>query len=92
MIKRIRHKGLDRFFRIGETRGINVKHAAWLRILLTALDVASVPDDMNLPGTNLHPLKGDLKGYWAVWVSSNWRVIFRFEGTDVTDVDLVDYH
>ncbi len=47
---------------------------------------------MDLPGFRLHPLKGDLAGYWAVTVSGNWRIVFRFAGTDATDVDLVDYH
>jgi proteic killer suppression protein len=47
---------------------------------------------MNLPGLQLHPLKGERKGQWAVSVSGNWRVIFAFEGQDATDVDLIDYH
>ncbi len=47
---------------------------------------------MQLPGLRLHPLKGRLKGVWAVDVSGNWRVVFRFEGRDAVDVDYVDYH
>ena len=47
---------------------------------------------MALPGLDLHPLRGELVGYWAVKVSANWRVIFRFEDGNVVDVDLVDYH
>lgn len=47
---------------------------------------------MNFPGSDLHPLKGDLRGFWSVKVSGNWRVIFRFEKGDVFDVDYVDYH
>lgn len=47
---------------------------------------------MNLPGFRLHPLKGDLAGYWAVSVSGNWRVIFRFEEGHAAEVDLLDYH
>ncbi len=73
MIKRIRHKGLDRFFKNGDTRGINLQHAAWLRILLTPLNAAKSPADMSLPGYRLHPLKGERKGQWAVSVSGNWR-------------------
>jgi proteic killer suppression protein len=92
MIKCIRHKGLKRFYESGDTRGLDSKHVGWLRILLTSLDAASLPADLNLPGYGLHPLKGDRKGYWAIWVSVNWRLIFAFEGDDVTDVDLVDYH
>jgi toxin HigB-1 len=56
------------------------------------LDEATGPGNMDLPGFRLHPLKGDLEGYWSVSVSGNWRVIFRFDGGDACDVDLVDYH
>jgi len=47
---------------------------------------------MDLPGWKLHPLKGELKGLWSVWVSGNWRIIFRFKGIDAADVDLVDFY
>lgn len=92
MIRRIRHKGLARFFQTGDTRGISAQHAAWLRILLTSLNTAESPEQMNLPGYRLHQLKGDRQGQWAVSVSGNWRLVFVFEGEDATDVDLVDYH
>jgi proteic killer suppression protein len=92
MILRIRHKGLERFFSTGDTRGIDARHASWLRILLTALDAASGPGDLNNPGFRLHPMKGQRKGQWAVSVSGNWRLVFEFEGSNVTNVDLVDYH
>jgi proteic killer suppression protein len=92
MIKRFRHKGLARFFETGDVRGINAQHAAWLRIILTSLDGAETPADMSLPGYRLHQLKGERKGQWAVSVSGNWRLVFVFEGANVTDVDLVDYH
>jgi proteic killer suppression protein len=92
MIKRFRHKGLGRFFETGDTRGIDARQAAWLRILLTSLNTAEVPGDMNLPGFRLHQLKGTRKGQWAVSVSGNWRLVFVFDGTNASDVDLVDYH
>jgi proteic killer suppression protein len=92
MIMRFRHKGLARFFDTGDTRGIDARHAAWLRILLTSLNTAEAPADMSLPGFRLHPLKGERRGQWAVSVSGNWRLVFAFEGTDATEVDLVDYH
>ena len=60
--------------------------------VLARLDEATEPGHMNLPGFGLHPLRGDLAGYWAVSVSGNWRLVFRFDGRDVRDVDLVDYH
>ncbi len=59
--------------------------------MLTALDDAVTPQELNLPGYRLHPLKGDLKGFWSVTVRANWRIIFRFDGTDALDVELIDY-
>ena len=91
MIVRIRHKALQRFYATGDARGINAKHAAWLRILLTAMDAASNLAMLNNPGFRLHPLKGDREGQWSVWVSGNWRLVFEFDGPNVTNVDLVDY-
>jgi proteic killer suppression protein len=92
MIGWIRHKGLARFYRDGDTRGIDARHAEWLRVLLTALNIATSAEQMKLPGARLHQLKGDRKGQWAVVVSGNWRLVFVFEGEHATDVDLVDYH
>ena len=60
--------------------------------MLTALDDAVTPQELNLPGYRLHPLKGNLKGFWSVTVRANWRIIFRFDGTDALDVELIDYH
>lgn len=60
--------------------------------ILALLDVAAGPENMDVPGFRLHPLKGDLRGFWSVTVRANWRVIWRFEGTDAVDVDLIDYH
>ncbi len=59
---------------------------------LAALDTATCTEDMDLPGFRLHRLRGDLRGFWSVTGSANWRVIFRFDGGDAHDVDLVDYH
>ena len=92
MIKRFRHKGLARFFESGDVRGINAQHAVWLRILLTSLHAASAPEDMNLPGYRLHPLKAERSGQWSVSVSGNWRLVFSFDGEHATDMDLLDYH
>ena len=60
--------------------------------ILTVLDEAADPQELNLPGYRLHPLKGELKGYWSVTVRANWRIIFRFEGANALDVELTDYH
>jgi len=63
-----------------------------IALALADLDDAATPSDLDLPGYRLHPLKGDLKGYWSISISGNWRLIFRFEEGDAYDVDLVDYH
>ena len=91
-ILKFRHKGLERFFMNGTTAGIKAKHAGRLRLILGRLNVAVEPRDMALPGLKLHALKGDRKGSWAVSVSGNWRVTFKFSGSDVKDVDYEDYH
>ena len=92
MIRRFRHKGVERFFRSGDTSGINTQHAARLRRLLTTLNRSVGSAGMSLPGYRLHRLKGERAGQWAVSVSGNWRLVFEFEGDDATNVDLVDYH
>ena len=63
-----------------------------ISLALADLDDAGAPSDLDLPGYRLHPLKGELKGYWSISISGNWRLIFRFEDGDAYDVDLVDYH
>lgn len=68
------------------------EQAARIRLILSVLNAADSVDGMNLPSFRLHPLKGNLKGWWAVTVRANWRIIFRFEGGKALDVDLVDYH
>ena len=92
MILRFRHKGLERLFATGDTRGISAQHAEWIRVLLTALNASTNPAGMNMPGSRLHRLKGKRKGQWAVSVSGNWRLVFEFDGENATNVDLVDYH
>lgn len=92
VIKSFRHRGLEKFFRNGSKAGIQPKHAAKLRLQLFALDNAKRPGDMNAPGWRLHPLAGDLEGQWAVWVSGNWRLTFKFAGEDVILVNYQDYH
>ena len=87
-----RHKGLERFFAIGTKRGIQARHADRLRLILGALNAATSPQDMNLPGLGLHALQGARKGTWAVKVSGNWRVTFAFTGKDAERVDYEDYH
>ncbi|PZP49046.1 MAG: Killer protein [Agrobacterium fabrum] len=92
MIVSFRHKGLEAFYRSGTTKGIQSAHAAKLGRILTLLEVAVGAADLNLPGFKLHPLKGDMKGHWSIWVNGNWRVTFRFLDSDVELVDYQDYH
>lgn len=92
MIVGFRHEGLEALYSNGTTRGIQVSHVKKLRNILGLLDVATGPDDMNLPSFKLRPLKGDLKGHWSVWVNDNWRLTFRFVGSDAELVDYQDYH
>lgn len=92
MIRGFRHKGLRRFFETGSKSGIQAQHVNRLRLILAQLSAATAPRDMDLPGLDLHPLKGGRKGTWAVYVSGNWRVTFRFVGKDADVVDYEDYH
>lgn len=92
MIIGFRHKGLEAFYRTGSTRGVQATHARKLRNILGLLEVAAAPEDMKIPSFKLHSLKGDLKGHWSVWVNGNWRVTFRFVGSNVELVDYQDYH
>ena len=92
MIRSFKHEGLARFFETGSKAGIQAQHAERLRLILAQLNAAAAPDDMGLPGLRLHPLRGDRKGTWSVWVSGNWRVTFKFVGKDAEVVDYEDYH
>lgn len=92
MIRSFRHKGLERLYRHASAAGIQPAVAGRISRILAHLDVATTPQDMNVPGWRLHPLKGNLSGLWSVWVNANWRIVFRFDGTNAADVDLIDYH
>ncbi len=66
-----------------------------LRKLLLAIDTANTLDQLNrFPGWRLHPLKGDLKGYWSLTVTGNWRLVFRYQEASnrASSLDLIDYH
>lgn len=83
---------MKRLFEDGERKGIRPEFLDKVENILFVLNRATTPDDMDLPGFRLHPLKGDLRGFWAVTVRANWRIVFRFEDGAAADVDLVDYH
>ena len=92
MILNFRHRGLRRFCEKGDRSRINPQAADTVEEILSLLQVAERPDDMNVPGYRLHPLRGDRKGFWAVDITANWRITFRFEAGNVRDVNLEDYH
>ncbi len=92
MIVSFRHKGLKALYEGRVPARVMRQHVSKLLRILTALDEATGPVEMNMPGFRLHPLKGALKGHHAVSVSGNWRVTFRFAGENAVDVDYLDYH
>lgn len=92
MIQSFAHRGLEAFFTKGSKAGIQAIHAGKLRLILATLDDARTIDDVVSPAFRLHPLKGDMRGYWSVTVQANWRVIFKFENGDAHVVDYLDYH
>lgn len=92
MIKSIRHKGLRLFYEHEDASKLQPNHIDKIRDILTRLEFAVTLDDVNVPGSRLHPLTGDMKGFWSVKVDKNYRVIFRFESGHVEDVDYLDYH
>lgn len=92
MITGFKHKGLEQFFLRGTRAGIQPRHATHLRLILARLQASTHPQDINLLGLDLHDLKGNRQGAWAVKVSGNWRITFVFRGEDAESVDYEDYH
>jgi proteic killer suppression protein len=92
MIESFRHRGLKQLFEQGDRSRIRPDLVDKVERILNRLDASSTVDDMNVAGFGLHRLKGDLRGFWAVVVSRNWRVVFRFENGSAYDVDFLDYH
>ena len=92
MIQKFKHKGLKLLFESGNSSGINPQHLARIRKILALLETTESIEDMNLPGLDLHQLKGNRKGDWAVKVSGNWRITFKLEKSDAFDINYEDYH
>ncbi len=92
MIQTFRHRGLKRLIERGDPSKLRADQAERIGIALADLNAARTPRDIDLPGYRLHPLKGDRKGFWSIWISANWRIVFRFEDGDAFEVDLIDYH
>jgi proteic killer suppression protein len=83
---------MEKFFRTGSKAGILPQHAAKLSEQLTVLNIATRPEQMNIPGWQWHSLTADLAGHWSVSVNGSWRLTFTFEGEDAILVDYQDYH
>jgi len=92
MIVRFSHKGLERLFKGRGKSRLPPDLAVKIGLALDILDVANGPEVLDQPGYRLHMLSGKLAGFWSIRISGNWRIIFRFEGENVCDVDLIDYH
>ena len=92
MIESFKHRGLRRFYENGDRSGLNAQHVEKIKTILSMLDAAETPVEMDVATFRFHALTGDRKGVYSVTVRANWRIIFRFEEGDATDVDLVDYH
>jgi proteic killer suppression protein len=92
MIVSFRHKGLKLFYEKGDTSKLQPQHVSKIRLILTRLDAAKFPKELNVPGYDLHQLKGTLDGFWSVRVDKNFRIIFRIEQENSHDVDYTDYH
>ena len=92
VVHSFRHRGLKRLYERGDASGIRPDLLNKVVTILARLDAAQSVDGLRVPAFRLHALKGDLKGYWAVTVKANWRIIFRFEGGHAHDAELIDYH
>jgi proteic killer suppression protein len=92
MIRHFQHRGLKILYDQDDRRGVSAEHVEKTARVLARLDVVTRPEQLKLPGFALHRLEGDLAGYWSVAVRGDWRIIFRFDQGNTTDVDLVEYH
>lgn len=92
MIKSFKHKGLELFYTMGSTKGIQANHKDRLQVILARLDAIKQVSDINLPSFRLHKSKGDKNELWSITVQANWRITFRFENENVYVVDYLDYH
>ncbi len=92
MIKSFKHKGLEKFYLTGSTKGIQADHAQRLRLILNRLNLITEISDLDIPSLRLHKLKGNMQNLWSVTVRANWRITFEFEDENVYIVDYQDYH
>ena len=92
MIISFKHKGLKKFYEKGDKSGLGNRMLPRIEEILTVLDASEKPEQADLPGYRLHPLTGNLKGFWSMKVTGNYRIIFSFDGDGFSHLDLIDYH
>lgn len=92
MIISFRHKGLKLFYEKGDASKLQPQHVNKIRLILTRLDAAKTPEELNVPGYGLHQLKGNMEDFWSVKVDKNFRIVFKVENDNSQDVDYIDYH
>jgi proteic killer suppression protein len=92
MIRSFRSNALNRYWTRGQDKALRPEWRKKVKLILSRLDIIGRPQEMDIPGFGFHPLKGDQRGRFAVWVSHNWRVTFGWDGTHAIEVDLEDYH
>lgn len=92
MIGGFNHKGLKRLYEDDDRKSLRPDLVERISVLLAYLDAARTVEDLDIPSLRLHQLKGDFKGYWAITVRANWRIIFRFENGEASAIELIDYH
>ncbi len=92
MIKSFKHKGLEKFYKTGNTKGIQAIHARKLKQLLSMLEAMTTTDDLKLPSLRFHQLQGDKQNLYSITVQANWRLTFEFDNENVYILDYTDYH
>ena len=92
MIVSIQHKGLRLLWTKNDPSKLPPAQVGKIRSLLTYLNKATIITDMNIPGADLHQLKGNFKGFWSISVSANYRLVFEFKDGDAYLVNYLDYH
>jgi proteic killer suppression protein len=93
MLGSIKHRGLRLFSECGDARYLNPEHVERLDLILGFFEAATTLEILRMQSTlRLHKLTGQYKGYWAVTIRANWRVVFHFKDGLAFDIDIVDYH
>jgi toxin HigB-1 len=92
MIRGFRRRALRRLYENDDRRAVSAEHVEMVTRVMARLDVATQPNELNLPGFQLRRLEGELTGCWSITIRGNWGIIFRFNLGNATDVDLVEYH